>query len=251
MRGRGFRRWSRSPAAWPCSAPSCPRLWRPGTRPSCSNQRSAGGPRPTSGAVSTRPFRVDALPGVGDRGRGAGPVRLPGRGGGFRRLLPRPAPCPAAADVPVPAVALVLGVGGDELRPQGIQLPGRRRPRGPRRPRLREEHAAGCAAGDEPCLRLARAAGREPIPAGLGPDSTPTRSQAPWTGQQLRSQTTPICSHPRPTEALASLNSMGWRVILAPRDLGPSFGATGRGSVAATARGKARWFGSSAGADGQ
>ena len=210
-----------------------------------SGDRARGPAVRTSGrgrAASHEWGRLDeALPGgraarVGDRGRGAGPVRL--RAGAEdsgaccrARRHARPGGCPGPGGC--------FGPRGRRRRTAaaGDSVARRRRSRGPRRPRLGKEHAAGCAAGDEPCLRLARAAGREPHPASTGPGSTPARSRAPWTGQRLRSQTTPICSHPRPTAALASLNSLGWRVILTA-GFGPGFGQ--RVDLAAIARSQGR-----------
>ena len=179
---------------------------------------AAGRPRPTSAGRLDEAFPGRRAARAGDRGRDAGPVAGPVPGGGFRRPMPCPAPCPAAADVPVPAVLLLIGVGGDELRPQFVAL--RRRPRRPRRAGLRKEHAAGGAPRHEPgCDWLAPRPGTDPGQYWSGLHASALAGTLDRT--RLRSQTTLICSQPRPTGPCA-LNSLGWTVILTA-GFGPGF----------------------------
>jgi len=196
---------------------------------------AAGGPRPTSGAVSTRPFRVDALPGSVTVDEvlarcGSGPGRR------TRGPAAGPGAMPGPADVPVPAVALVLGVGGDELRPQGIQLP-----------------SGGVLAvlggpGSGKSTLLAALPGMNPACAWLAPRPG-TASGQYWTGLHASAlagtlDRTAIALaddadllSPEANRALASLNSLGWRVILTA-GFGPGFGQ--RVDLAAIARGQGR-----------
>ncbi|CAH0327759.1 hypothetical protein SRABI128_06434 [Microbacterium sp. Bi128] len=155
-------------------------------------------------------------------------------GSGPGQRIPAPAAAPGA--MPGPAVALVLGVGGDELRPQGIQLP-----------------SGGVLAvlggpGSGKSTLLAALPGMNPACAWLAPRPG-TASGQYWSGLHASAlagtlDRTAIALaddadllSPEANRALASLNSLGWRVILTA-GFGPGFGQ--RVDLAAIARGQGR-----------
>jgi S-DNA-T family DNA segregation ATPase FtsK/SpoIIIE len=196
---------------------------------------AAGGRRPTSGAVSTRPFRVDALPGSVTVDE-----VLARCGSGPGQRIPAPAAAPGAmpgpADVPVPAVAVILGVGGDELQPQEIHLPSG------------SVLAVLGGPGSGKSTLLAALPGMNPACAWLAPPPGTSSGQY-WSGLHASAlagtlDRTAIALaddadllSPEANRALASLNSLGWKVILTA-GFGPGFGH--RVDLAAIARAQGR-----------
>jgi S-DNA-T family DNA segregation ATPase FtsK/SpoIIIE len=197
---------------------------------------AAGGRHATGGAVSTRPFRVDALPGLvtvdevlAQRGSSGPGQRIPAPAAS-------PGALPGTADVPVPAAALVLGVGGDELRPQQIQLP----PGG--------VLAVLGGPGSGKSTLLAALPGMNPVCAWLAPRPGTDAGQY-WSGLHASALAGTLdrsaialaddadLLSPEANRALAALNSLGWRVILTA-GFGPAFGQ--RVDLAATVRGQGR-----------
>jgi S-DNA-T family DNA segregation ATPase FtsK/SpoIIIE len=188
--------------------------------------QSAAGRCPAEGAVSTVPFRVEALPALvtvgevlarcGVRGRDRGP-----RGG----KSPPDATItgvPGESGAPVPATALLIGVAGDELNPHGLLLP-----------------AGGVLAvlggpGSGKSTLLAALPAMNPAetwlapPAGTDPATYWSGAHASALAGTLERRAIALADDADllPHEAnssLAALNSLGWRVIVAA-GFGPAFG---------------------------
>jgi S-DNA-T family DNA segregation ATPase FtsK/SpoIIIE len=197
---------------------------------------AAVGRHPTGGAVSTRPFRVDALPGLVTVDEVLAQCGSPGPGQRIPPPAAGPATMPAAAHVRTPAAALLLGVGGDELRPHGIQLP----------PGSVLAVLGGPGSGKS--TLLAALPRMNPACAWLAPQPR-THSGQYWSGlhaSALAGALDPTAIaladdadllSPEANMALAALNSLGWRVILTA-GFGPAFGQ--RVDLAAIARGQGR-----------
>jgi len=195
---------------------------------------------PAEGAVSTAPFRVDALPAlvtVGEVLARSG-VREPDRG--QRRGKSPPGATitriPGETGAPVRAAALLIGVAGDELAPHRLLLP-----------------AGGVLAvlggpGSGKSTLLAALPAMNPAETWLAPPAgtDPVRY---WSGAHASAlagtlNRTAIAladdADLLPHEAnssLAVLNSLGWRVVLAA-GFGPAFGE--RVTLASMARGQGR-----------
>ncbi|SDK77500.1 FtsK/SpoIIIE domain-containing protein [Arthrobacter sp. ok362] len=191
-----------------------------------------GGRHSAGGAVTTRPFRVDALPVLVTVDEVLAQCGNPGPGQRIPPPARLPAAIPAAAHLPVPAAALLLGVGGDELRPHGIRLP-----------------AGGVLAvlggpGAGKSTLLAALPGMNPTCAWLAPQPGTDPGQY-WSGLHASAlagtlDRTAIALADdadllarEANSALAALNSLGWRVILTA-GFGPAFGQ--RVDLAAIAR---------------
>jgi S-DNA-T family DNA segregation ATPase FtsK/SpoIIIE len=196
----------------------------------------AGARHPPGGGVSTRPFRIDALPSIVTveevLARPAGPRPGPGIP---PLALPAPAPTPADAHV-VPPASVLIGLGGDELRRHEVRLP----------------------AGGVLAVLGGAAAGKSSLVAAL-PSMNPADI---WLVPQAETDTdrywsevlagaiagtldrkaialaddADLLSH-KANSSLAALNSLGWRVILTA-DFGPGFGQ--RVPLAAMARSQGR-----------
>ena len=179
---------------------------------------AVGGRHAAGGAVSMRPFRVEALPVLVTVNEVLAQCGNPGPGQG----IPPPAAMPAAAHLPVPAAALLLGVGGDELRPHEIRLP-----------------AGGVLAvlggpGSGKSTLLAALQGMNPTRTWLAPRPGADPGQY-WSGLHASAlagtlertaialaDDADLLSH-EANSALAALNTLGWRVILTA-GFGPAFG---------------------------
>lgn len=194
--------------------------------------RIAEGFFPLNGAVSTRPFRVDALPSLVT----VEEVLAQSGGAGPGHRIPPPAAIPGATQVPVPPAAVLVGVGGDELRPHEVRLP----------PGGVLAVLGGPASGKSTLLAALPALN----PAGVwlapraGTDPGRYWSEAHASAMAGTLDRTAIAladdadllSH-EVNSSLAALNSLGWRVILAAES-GPAFGQ--RVPLAAVARSQGR-----------
>ena len=198
--------------------------------------RITGGRCPMDGAVSTRPFRIDALPSLVTVDEVL--ARSGGPGPGQRIPLPAvmPAGMPGAAQVPVPPASVLIGVGGDELRPHEVRLPA-----GGVLAVL-----GGPASGKSTLLAalpvmnpagvwLAPRAGTDPGRYWSEVHASAIAGTLDRTAIALADDAD-LLSH-EANSSLAALNGLGWRVILAA-DLGPAFGQ--RVALAAVARGQGR-----------
>ena len=164
--------WPRLPALEPIPGrvavfgPFVPASLATGHAAQLLEPQSAAGPCPADGAVSSVPFRVEALPALvtvaevlaryGVRGRDRGP-----RGG----KSPPDATItglPGESEAPVPADRAPDRGGRRRAQRRMDCCPaGRWRSGGPRRSGFWEEHVAGGTAGNESRRNLARAAGRD------------------------------------------------------------------------------------------
>ncbi|SDL89247.1 DNA segregation ATPase FtsK/SpoIIIE, S-DNA-T family [Arthrobacter sp. ov407] len=197
---------------------------------------AVGGRHPAGGAVSMRPFRVEALPVLVTVDEVLAQCGNPGPGQGIPPRAALLAVMPAAAHFPVPAAALLLGVGGDELRPHEIRLP-----------------AGGVLAvlggpGSGKSTLLAALPGMNPTRTWLAPRPGADAGQY-WSGLYASAlagtldrtaialaDDADLLAH-EANSALADLNTLGWRVILTA-GFGLAFGQ--RVDLAATARSQGR-----------
>ncbi|AXJ11981.1 hypothetical protein CFN17_18955 [Arthrobacter sp. PM3] len=181
--------------------------------------RDAGGRLPSGGAVSELPFRIDALPVSVTAGE----------------VLARRAASGPGSGIPPPS-ALLIGVGGDDLRPQAIRLP-----------------SGGVLAvlggpGSGKTTFLAALPAMNPGIAWLAPPSG-TDPGRYWSGLHAGALAGTFdrsaialaddadLLSPEANSSLAALNSLGWRVIVTA-DFGPAFGH--RVTLAAAARSQGR-----------
>ncbi|GAA2141511.1 hypothetical protein GCM10009825_30080 [Arthrobacter humicola] len=215
---------------------------------------ATGGRSKVFGAVATKPFRVDALPTLVTVDEVLAGCRAPG--GGPRSAPPAPSVRPAStiaaasaavdravdggvpgtARVPVPATELLIGVAGDELRPCGIRLP-----------------AGGVLAvlggpASGKSTLLAALPAMNPAGAWLSPQPGTDPGQY-WSAVHASAlagtlDRTAIALAddadllpPEANSNLATLNSLGWRVVLAAGS-GPGFGQ--RVTLAGIARSQGR-----------
>ena len=194
-----------------------------------------GGQRPLDGAVSTRPFRIDALPSLVTVDEVL--ARSGGSGPGPR--IPPPAIMPeamGAAQVQVPPASVLIGVAGDELRPHEVRLPAG----------AVLAVLGGPASGKSTLLAalpvmnpagvwLAPRAGTDPGRYWSEVHANAVSGTLDRTAIALADDAD-LLPH-EANSSLAGLNSLGWRVILAA-DFGPAFGQ--RVALAAVARGQGR-----------
>ena len=198
--------------------------------------RTTGGRCPMDGAVSTRPFRIDALPSLVTVDEVL--ARSGGSGPGQRIPLPAvmPAGMPGAAQVPVPPASVLIGVGGDELRPHEVRLPAGGVLAVLGGPASGKSMLLAALPGMNPAgVWLAPRAGTDPGRYWSEVHASAVAGTLDRTAIALADDAD-LLSH-EANSSLAALNGLGWRVILAA-DLGPAFGQ--RVALAAVARGQGR-----------
>lgn len=197
---------------------------------------AAGGQCPIGGAVTTRPFRVDALPVFVRVDEVLAHCGTPGPGQRIPPPAGLPAAMPGAAHSPVPAAALLLGLGGDELRPHGIRLPAGSVLAVLGGPGSGKSTLLAALPGMNPtCTWLAPRPGSEPGQYWSRLRASALAGTLDRTAIALADDAD-LLAH-EANSALAALNSLGWRVILTA-GFGPGFGQ--RVDLAAVARSQGR-----------
>ena len=196
--------------------------------------RITGGRCPMDGAVSTRPFRIDALPSLVTVDEVLARSGSPGPGQRIPLPAVMPAGMPGAAQVPPASV--LIGVSGDELRPHEVRLPAGGVLAVLGGPASGKSTLLAALPGMNPAgVWLAPRAGTDPGHYWPEVHASAIAGTLDRTAIALADDAD-LLSH-EANSSLAALNGLGWRVILAA-DLGPAFGQ--RVALAAVARGQGR-----------
>jgi S-DNA-T family DNA segregation ATPase FtsK/SpoIIIE len=181
--------------------------------------RDAGGRFPPGGAVSAHPFRVDALP-----------VSVTAD-----EVLARRAAAGPGSGIPPPS-ALLIGVGGDELLPQGIRLPAGSVLAVLGGPGSGKTTLLAALPAMNPAFAwLAAPAGTDPGRYWSGLHTAALAGTLERSAIALADDADLLSAEAN--SSLAGLNSLGWRVIVTS-DFGPAFGH--RVTLAAAARSQGR-----------